>query len=286
MRFVSIFTILILFLLFSCTNENDISSKIVVEGWIEENKPPIVMLHYTYTFNQNVEHNIEDIIAEHLITWAKVTIDNNEDEEILIGQLDMDIIPPYKYSTARMIGEVGKKYKIKVEYNGETVSATTRLLEKVKIDSIVVTNLHDMDYDVRVYFNDFNTTEEHYYALLYKYLGDKQYSITQMGITKSSLGNNGSLSIIANRRINSLITDSVTNIFFTEGDSIMFKLCHIDSTSYEIWNSYLSQTFSTNIPIATTNNIESNIENGLGYWCGMNGTEQFVVIKHDTTYVY
>ena len=54
----------------------------VVEGWIEEDKPPIVMLHHTYTFGER-DTNLNVLVENQLIMWAKVTIDNNEEEQIL-----------------------------------------------------------------------------------------------------------------------------------------------------------------------------------------------------------
>lgn len=286
MQQLKYFISIIIFLLFlSCQKEDEIKSKIVVEGWIEEEKPPIVMLHYTYTFGER-DTSLEKLVEDQLIMWARVTIDNNEDEEILIGQLSMDLVPPYKYSTARMLGEVGKEYNITVEYEGEILSATTKLLPKVPIDSIVVQNMHDQNYYINVYFKDFDNKTNNYYILMYKYKGKSQFLACPMGITNSSMAVDGNLSIIAHRHVSSLISDTKTSMFFEKGDSVFFKLCHIDSTAYEVWHSILAQEFSPNIPITSTSNIKTNINNGIGYWCGMNGTEKFIVVKSDTTYRY
>lgn len=286
MQQLKYFISIIIFLLFlSCQKEEEITSKIVVEGWIEEEKPPIVMLHYTYTFGDR-DTSLATLVENQLIMWAKVTIDNNEDEEILIGQLSMDLVPPYKYSTARMIGEVGKEYNITVEYEGKIASARTKLLQKVPIDSIVVKNMNDSSYNVKVHFKDFENNKNNYYILLYKYKGKSQYIACPMGMANSSMFVDENLSIIAHRRLNSLISDSVSSLFFEKGDSVFLKLCHIDSTAYEVWNSFLAQEFSPNIPITSTSNIKTNINNGTGYWCGMNGTEKFIVVKGDTTYKY
>lgn len=286
MRVLSFFiSAIILLLIFSCAKEEKVTPKIVVEGWIEEDKPPIVMLHHTYTFGER-DTNLNVLVENQLIMWAKVTIDNNEEEQILIGQLDMDLVPPYKYSTARMIGEVNKEYNITVEYEGEMVTATTKILPKVPIDSIVIKNIQDLNYEIKVHFKDIDNNENNYYILLYKYKGKTQYTACPMGITNSLMAIDGNLHIVANRRIHSLTTDSVGSIFFEKGDSVLFKLCHIDSTTYEVWNSFLAQEVSPNIPITSTTNIKTNINNGVGYWCGMNGTEKFVVVKSNTTYRY
>lgn len=277
--------IIILFLIFSCKKQEFTKPKIVVEGWIEEDKPPIVMLHYTYTFDER-DTSLSTLIENKIITWGKVTIDNNEDEQIMIGQLDMDLIPPYKYSTARMIGEVGKEYNITVENEGDIVYATTKILPKVPIDSIEILNVQENNYNVKVHFTDYDKSKKNYYILLYKYRGKGQYNACPMGITTSDMANDGKLSIVAHRRLKSLITDSVGSLSFEKGDSVFLKLCNIDSTAYEIWNSFLAQEFSPNLPITSTSSIKTNIKNGAGYWCGMNGTEKFIVLKSDTMYRY
>lgn len=287
-HFVKIYIIAVICmaLLLSCeqkrTNQD---SKIVLEGWMAENEPPIVFLHQTYTFNESYD-SIEKLMEDKIIMFGNVSVDDGENKVSLIGQADISYLLTYKYSTSRMVGELGKEYTVTAEYNGKTVSAKTTLLPKTPIDSIKIKSLANDRCDIRVCFTDDSRFDKNYYLLMYKYLGKTQYTSCPLGICDNSRSKNGYMEIQAYRRTASLITDTVPTIQFSPNDSVFFKLCHIDYTSYKIWNNLVSKTISPNIPIANVDNLETNVVNGEGYWCGLNGTECFITIKPDTTYLF
>lgn len=49
------------------------------------------------------------------IKWAKVTVSDGEQEEVLVGRKSDGIFPPYRYTGVSIRGEAGKKYFLKVE---------------------------------------------------------------------------------------------------------------------------------------------------------------------------
>ena len=106
--------------------------EIVIDGWIEVGKGATVVL--TQSVMVHPEDNESEIRLQDIpIRWAKVTVSDGEREEILVGRMDEDIFPPYKYTGTAIKGEAGKKYSVKVEYSGRTVTAETTIPHAVHL---------------------------------------------------------------------------------------------------------------------------------------------------------
>lgn len=88
---------LLLFLLQSCTVDYfvDNKSEIVVEGWIEDNKPPMVILSKTLTLSDEYQ-SLTDL-RDYIVTWAKVSVSDGVDTVVLTGKYDPGYFPPYIY---------------------------------------------------------------------------------------------------------------------------------------------------------------------------------------------
>ena len=135
----------VIFLIFSCCScdikwrngDYVYNPEIVIDGWIEVGKGATVVL--TQSVMVHPEDNESEIRLQDIpIRWAKVTVSDGEREEILVGRMDEDIFPPYKYTGTAIKGEAGKKYSVKVEYSGRTVTAETTIPHAVKIDDFKV----------------------------------------------------------------------------------------------------------------------------------------------------
>ena len=140
--------------------------EIVIDGWIEVGKGATVVL--TQSVMVHPEDNESEIRLQDIpIRWAKVTVSDGEREEILVGRMDEDIFPPYKYTGTAIKGEAGKKYSVKVEYSGRTVTAETTIPHAVKIDDFKVLKSEDCDtlYRIDVSFRD-DKSEKNWYKLL------------------------------------------------------------------------------------------------------------------------
>ena len=99
--------------------------QIVVEGWIESDGYPVVMLTTTVSIGEDAKDWTS--LKDNILRWAKVSISDGVHEEILTGRMDNSYFPPYIYTTSRMKGESGKTYTLKVEYGGRTVTAQTTI---------------------------------------------------------------------------------------------------------------------------------------------------------------
>lgn len=265
----------------SCKQEISEPTPIVVEGWIENNLPPVVMLHHAISFDED-RVSIDDFMREKLIVWGKVTLNNNDTTIIMTGQLDTAYMLPYRYSTAYMVGDVAKKYKLEVEYNGQKVFAETTIPSIVPIDSIVIKGYKDDFVNLYVSWTDNKSTED-YYCLFYKFKGHFQYLVCNFGVFNDKLSKNNVMGAYIYKR--STIVGMEDNLFwFTRNDTITLKLAHIDKAGFDFWESFQA-TNSSNIPIASSTHsrgIRSNITGGYGYWCGMGSCEKQLILSKDT----
>ena len=69
----------------------------VLEGWIDADLYPIVLIHKSYllAYAPDSVRELEDIIEEQLIPFGRVTVSDGENEVVLTGRLDTLYLPPY-----------------------------------------------------------------------------------------------------------------------------------------------------------------------------------------------
>ncbi len=271
----------------SCAKEVPREPEMVLEGWIDEGGHPVVMLHNSMNFTEDFD-TVEELVEEKLIYFGKVTVSDGETSVILTGRADTAYLPPYTYSSVRIIGEAGRTYHVEAEYEGKKVSAVTTIPPKVAFDSISVESLPDKPGFFRLtgYLTDKNAASD-YFVVFYRYKGEKQYRNGFLGVT-SDLASDASgvlrMPIYKNVAGTSLVDkDSVSTRFFRLGDTLDVKLAAIDQVSYRFWESFSSMTISSSVPFLPVNeNIFTNVSGGRGYWCGYGSSICRVVIEGDT----
>lgn len=238
---------------------------IVVEGWIEEGAGPVVILSSTVTMS-TTEQKVEDL-SQYLIKWAKVTVSDGEQEAILSYKVTSHYFPPYIYTTSRILGKAGKTYNLKVEYEGQTITGSTTIPPKVKIDT-AYTEPTDISgqYSVKIGFQDNSETHD-FYKIFCKddstssmYLSAALQTIDDATLEDSKIQWNV---------YRGTYYDKEYNLNFVPGEKIKVKLCHIDSASFNFWTDYeKTLTLSRNALTQYTKNIRTNLSGGIGYWCG------------------
>ena len=183
-RFIYIFLLLCFV---ACSEPEFIQPELVLEGWIEDNGHPFVMIHNSYTASEKY-FSIEEVIEDKTIFWGKVVVSDEEFSDVLTGKLDTAYLPPYYYYSVDIMGESGRTYKVTAEYEGQTVSATTTIPNRVEFDSIVVERLNDDKGNVRLkgFLTD-KDESDNYYVLFYRYRGYKQYINCFLGVVSCSL---------------------------------------------------------------------------------------------------
>ena len=268
-----------LLLLFAACQEEFQKSReeIVVEGWIESGASPIVLL--TKSFVVELEKNVDEETSI-VLPWGKVTVSDGTESVILTGDYDERYFPPYIYSTSKIKGVPGRTYYLTVEYGNRILTAQATIPEVDSLEAITVSTCDDADgmYQITAYYDDNPVTKDYYLFLTRIYNDETRYYPAFLGLQED--GHLG----LHNRQVVHpgihTLTDSVKyHPYYHADDSIQIKFAKIDETTYHIHKAYNEMiSLSSNPVFASDISMPTNIEGGLGYWCGYAVTKYNVII--------
>ncbi|HSD07354.1 DUF4249 domain-containing protein [Flavobacterium sp.] len=264
--------LLLTLIIVSCSKDNfneqiNQESKIVVEGWIEEDDFAQVLL----STNIPVTNVIDSTnILDHVIRSAKVTLSDGQTSEILRVKNDKNRVPPFVYFGSIIKGKAGKEYSLKIEYLDHVINAVTTIPKSVPLQNVeyVKSNPTDTTGYVLVKFDD-PVNEKNYYQVatridekepvfvpaLYGNLDDKnfQQSSVEMQFSRGIL----------------LFPKKKYTPYFTDGDVIYVKLRTQNKDALYFWNSWQNEIVNSKNPIyPSTTSLKTNIKGGLGIWAG------------------
>ena len=246
-----------------------------------------MMLHKSINFTEDF-NTMEDLIEEKIIYLGKVTVSDGETSVVLTGRVDTAYLPPYSYSSVRIMGESGRTYRVEAEFEGKKVSAVTTIPPKALFDSISVESMPDKPGFFRLtgYLTDMKEQSD-YFVVFYRYKGEKQYRNGLHGVASDLAADTSGvlrIPIYKNMAGTSLVDkDSLSTRFFRLGDTLEIKLAAIDGVSYRFWESFASLTITSTIPFLPVNeNIYTNVSGGRGYWCGYGSSTYTIVPEYDT----
>lgn len=265
----------------SCAPQPEGECPIVVEGWIENGRPPVVMLHQAIGLNEGWD-SIEECMREKLIVWGKVSLSSLDTSVVLTGQLDKNYLLNYRYSTPYMFGQCGREYDIEVEARGQKVRAHTRIPSVVPLDSVVVKVDQEPYVNVTAYWTD-PASDNDCYVLFYRHKGQMEYVVCQFGTASDEKADKGVMSALVYKSPG-LIDQTGKQMWFKRDDTVTLKIAHVDRTGYEFWQSF-QNSVSSRIPVfnsTPSNGLKSNIIGGFGYWCGMGSSEHRLYLEKDT----
>jgi hypothetical protein len=272
------------FLIFTCC-ENEIElnfpvrqSQLVVEGWIEQNKPAKILLSLSAPFFGAIDSsNIRDYAA----TRAKITLTCGDKSEILILRPNNLYFPPLYYFSTTIFGKTGNHYNLKIENAGKVYEASTFIPDLTYPDTAWFEKLNTSDTLGLLWLriND-DPLKENYYRTLVRRLGkDKIFIPTLISVFDDKLFNGETFQFSLSRGSSNL-TEIGGNRFFEAGDTIILKFCSIDKPHYDFWHSIQSSIITSANPFASNEaEILSNIDGGLGIWGGYAAVYDTIVAK-------
>lgn len=276
------FLVYISFLIFSLSGCSDVvlpsdRPQIVVEGWIEDGGFPVVIV--TQSVPVSTEYQSMDILADYLIKWAKVSISDGEREVVLTGGPNEDYFPPYIYTTARMRGEAGKTYSLKVEYSGRTETAVTTVPQAVPLEYVKVVE-RDNGYGIVAGFKD-NPSTKDYYRFFSKLEGvDSTYVPSFLGLMDDTVLGEGVTEVSVNLAfVTNFANVEHSPMSYLEDDVVRIRFCTMDETSFNYWSDFDDvSSLSANPFFPVNKKIRSNISSGMGYWAGYGSSYHMVSI--------
>lgn len=245
-----------------------VPQEIVVEGEIENGGFAKVILSRTI----GLEEQFDSLsVVDSTIRWAKVSVSDGEQTEILTGRLTPGQIPPFIYTGNTIRGIPGKTYTLTVEYSGRTLSATTTIPDPVDINRITVEKSSESDtlYQVKIHFTDTDPAHN-YYKIFTQVRGrDSRFFSSFMGIFDDTmLDADGSGEVSAYRSFKHTDLDHYTP-FFSHRDTVTVKFTQIPRDGFLFWSDYENEVTNGKNPIFPSMiNLQGNISGGMGIWCG------------------
>lgn len=242
--------------------------QIVVEGWIEDGGCPVVMLTTTIPVYRNTTEWAS--LKDNVIRWAKVSVSDGENEEVLTGKSSNDYFPPYVYTTARLMGEAGKTYELKVEYSGRTVTAKTTIPDPVPLEWIKVVRAEEEgSADIIAGLKDDPDARNHYKFFTKVMNEDSSYVSSFMGLIDDSVLSDGVNEIMIQRGMPQMFGYEDISNTFKDDSFVLIRFSTMDEVSYAYWEDYEDiASLSRNPFFPVSRKIRSNVEGGLGYWAG------------------
>ncbi len=252
-------------------------SKLVIEGWIEQGQHPTVILTRSSSYFDKIDSaSMRDLI----VTTAKVSVSDGEQEEVLTLRRREAYFPEYIYQGTSLRGRVGQTYQLTIVLQGKVYKATTTIPAPVSFDSLWFESLPNEDSigHLWAHFSD-DEAESNYYRIFTQREGIDD---TQIPVYFSAMGdqyfNGQSLSFTVLRGANSL-HQRTDDLYFRKGESVTVKLCTIDQAHFNYWRTLERELYASGNPLAASGNaVLSNIQgDALGIWGGYGATYQQVV---------
>ena len=262
----------------------DYEPKVVVEGYIENGKPPRVMLTRSVPYFQYMDYDypVENV----LVMDASVIVYAEDGEGQRLNFVECED-SPYRYAyVGRFPGRENMRYDLEIEWQGKKYTASTRVLHTFDLDSIGFYNesnlMGNTRKTIRVLLSD-DPLEANFYQFFVKIhcktIRDRVW-VTCMPVAFDDATFNGLTFNYEVLRANPsaffmpLMTEEEQKEYFRvsyrPGDTVYVKYGLIDYDSYQFWNTggnnaSLGQNPFTN-PEPTISNIKG--ENVTGVWCG------------------
>ena len=285
----------LLFALAGCAKEEPQPPSLIMEGWIDADGHPMVMIHKSYvlSFGNDSSRTMEETVRDLLIPFGKVTVSDGEQEVVLTGKIDTAYMPPYSYSSTYIRGEVGKTYTFTAKYYDWYATATTTIPPKAQLDSLVVRSGQSQTVDIRAFLRVPEESQPSYYAIFVHRANEKQYLLCPFSVCESTAAVNGQIEIKLYNP-DSQVENPELGIDFqfrrdttAAGNTQVYRLkvARLDEPSYRFWKAYNELAVTKGILfVPVYKNIPSNVEGGYGNVSGMGASFYTLRISRDTVY--
>ncbi len=282
----------------------DPESNLVVEGWIEQGRPPYVILTKNAAFFGQTDvnqldsfyvhdatitvsnHSTTDTLREYCLadfagTGAQEDIArafgipvSGDDEEVpniciyTVKDIFQYFANPAAYNG--LTGELSTNYELTIRAQGQTLQAQDRIRELMPIDSLSYRPKENSDSLISVIVNLREPEESgNFIRYFTKRNSEPFYAPTGESVYDDKFFGGRYFSLPIERGYSqSADVDLEEFGFFKRGDTVILKWTHITKQHYDFWNTIEYQEGNRANPFSSTTRINSNIEGGLGVWGG------------------
>lgn len=271
---------ILVFGLSACEREIEIELEgteptIVVEGLIEADEHPRVLVTKNRGFFGDFPTDFAALLDTFILQDATVSITVDGTEYPLDFVVNPFQYPFAYYTTDAFVGEVGKSYFLRVQALGKTATASTKIPPAVPIDSLYFgLNVFNVDEDslgfLYVVYTDPDTIGNAY-RLYARRNSEAQFFPVEGAITNDQFINGRTVTFFSGQSEKPFAAQDTfieSQFFYTLGDTIYMKFCSIGSREFQFYNTFEAATGTNGNPFASPILIQSNVNGGLGLWCG------------------
>lgn len=239
-------------------------SQYVVECYLEPGQAFSLALTRSVPYFEPFPSDPLQFVDQILVDSAEVTITHNGQDYVLANGLFLNPFTSkiYNYYNAELVPEdFDNDFSLKITTpDGKTITATTRILPVVPIDSIVVEFDEEQDTLARAltYISDDPNTVDFYRRMIHENSLD---SIPDQDFTTND-------DFVDDKKI-----VFGTGYDFTEGDTIYNTIFHIDRAYFDFWESTFNSINSNGNPFGQPSSIISNLSGdagAIGIFTGLN----------------
>ena len=248
---------------------------LVVEGSIEPGQTPKVLITRNRGFFNAFPTDLEAFITEFVVQDAVVTVSDGQTSEVLQFTVNPLSYPFVYYSGSMLKGEIGKTYALRIESGGKILTSYTRISGAVQLDSAWFgLNPFDSTEDsLGVSYGQI--TDPDTMGNAYRLFARKNSESSYFAVAGSQFNDdfvNGQAVVFFNGQSQQPFVSSDTfvpkSFFYTLGDTIFLKFCSIGRNELQFFNTLDAAVNSNGNPFASPTVVKTNIQGGLGIWCG------------------
>ncbi|HET6989774.1 MAG TPA: DUF4249 domain-containing protein [Bacteroidia bacterium] len=284
----NLFIISSLILLFnSCTKEITIDlpepeKKIVVDGGIFVGQPAEINLTWSTGYFDPID---SASLANYLISSATVYVTDGSLTDTLHISYDPAKPIPIVWKGSTLLGQVGHTYNLTVIADGKTATSTTTIRPAVALDSTWfkleppndslgfawahLTDPVGIGNGYR-WFSKRITKDPYFMAPFGSAFDDKFIEGTSFDFAYNRPSNPGSTAP----------EDTGPQAgYYIIGDTIVVRFCSIGQAEVNFFRTYEAAVASNGNPFAAPNVIKTNVNNGLGIFCGYSPTYDTIICR-------
>ncbi len=291
----------------------DVPPKLVVDGWIELNEQPVVILTKSQGYFDPA--NFEAIAAS-FVSDADVTISDGTSSQQMIKLcssnltqeqireiatnigVDTNLLMSYNICayTSTIVGEENKAYTITIDWRGEQYSSTTNVQQAIPLDSLwfepqeendslgfIYAKLSDPAGIQNAYHWEAKRINKYTYGELQGQQKDNQFLAPRDAVFSDEFFDGQPLEFAYGRHRGDRSKQDETfpeRGRFKIGDTVVIKFSSIDKEVYDFYYYSDIQQSGGDSPFASPVNVPSNVSNNaLGLWAGFGYVLDTVVCK-------
>jgi hypothetical protein len=264
----------------ACEREIDIElpnaeDLLVVEGSIETGEFPKVLITRNRGFFNEFPTDLTTFINEFVVTDAVVTVSDGTNSETLQFTIDPLNYPFVYYTGSNLKGEIGKSYTLTIVSGSKIITSRTQIPSAVPLDSTW--------FGLNPFNNEEDSLGVSYGQIIdpdtignaYRLFAKKNTETAYFPVSGAHFNDdftNGQKVVFFNgqgkRPFFASDTFVPSDFFYKLGDTILLKFCSIGRKEELFFNTLDAATNSNGNPFSSPVIVKSNIEGGLGIWCG------------------